>query len=192
MSVATRWELPQFDVGEKLPTGLRTARHLDDLERAGWQEGYESGHAEGIAAGLRESREQAQRLRALVEHLGRPLETIDEDTRRALVALTVQVARRLAQHALELDANKVAGVVREALSALAGPARDIQVHLHPDDAKLLAATLEPPPDAREFRIVASRELQRGDCRIVTEAGQVDGRLDTREASVAQALLGDEK
>lgn len=191
MSAVTRWQLPQFDSGARLPSALRTARQLDELEGDAWQEGLARGHAEGLAAGLSEAREQAARLRALVEHLGRPLQQLDEHIERALIALTVQVARRLAQHELELDPAKVAGVVREALGALAGPAREVQVHLHPDDAALLAATLEPPADAREFRVVASRELARGDCRVVTESAQVDARLDTREAGVAQALLGDE-
>ena len=195
MANATRWEMPMFDAGapalEALPSGLRTAEQLDALEQSAYQEGFERGRAEGLAAGAREAREQAARLRALAEHLARPLAGIDAEVEQALVALTVQVARRLVADELALDPAKTLSAVREALGALQGPARDVQVQLHPDDAALLREHIVPPADAREFRVVGHRDLERGDVRVVTEGPQVDGRLDTREAGLARAVLGDE-
>jgi flagellar assembly protein FliH len=38
--------------------------------------------------------------------------------------------------------------------------------------------------------VPDAELHRGDCRVITDSAQVDARLDTREAGIAQALLGE--
>jgi flagellar assembly protein FliH len=40
------------------------------------------------------------------------------------------------------------------------------------------------------QLVADPALGRGDCRVVTDSVQVDARMDTREACLARALLGD--
>lgn len=188
---ATRWQMPALDGGEALPRSLHTAQQLDELEAEAHREGFARGHAEGYAEGQRKAQAEAARLRALIEHVARPLQRIEQDAERALVALTIEVARRLVQQELALDPAKVLGVVQGAIAALAGPARDVRVLVHPDDVALLRERLEAPAEAREFRIVAAPDLQRGECRIATENAQVDARLDTRQASVAQALLGDE-
>ncbi len=84
----------------------------------------------------------------------------------------------------------IAGILREAIGALAVPARDARIHLHPADADLVRDTLTLPEDYAGWKLVADKDLMRGDCRIVTDSAQIDARLDTRAASVAQALLGE--
>ena len=86
----------------------------------------------------------------------------------------------------------VAGVIQESLGALAQPARDARIHLHPADVELVKDTLTLPDDYAGWRLVADKELMRGDCLIATDSARVDARLDTREAAVAQAVLGDRK
>lgn len=191
-----RWELPVFPGTPRCPEDvvLHTAQHLDDMEAAAYQEGFARGHAEGLAigqnAGAQQVREQAARLSALIDHLARPLQQLDEEVERTLVALTIEVARRLVQQELQLDPGRVAAVVGEAMSALSGPAREVRVLAHPEDVPLLKEHLLPPDGAQEFRITADPTLMRGDCRVLSESAQVDARLDTRQANLAQSLIGD--
>lgn len=194
---AVRWEMPLLSRVEEVvepPPPMPTAEEIESIEKAAYEEGFQRGHAEGLMAGrdsgLAAVREEAQRLRVLIEHLAAPLADLDADVERTLVALTIEVARRLVDDQLQLDPTLTAQTVRQAVAALAQPPRDARVHLHPADAALLSEHLPPPPDVAGWRVVADKQLQRGDCRLVTDSGQVDALLDTRQAGVARALLGE--
>ena len=183
---AQLWELPSLVDPDPPPT----AAELQEIETAAYEEGFARGKAEGYAAGAAIAREQAERLRLLLEHLARPIAELDEEVERTLVALAIEVARRLTNAQIELDPGVTASVVREALEALGDTPRDARVHLNPAELEALRGILEPPTEGPKWRFVADNTLHRGDCRIVTDGGQVDARLDTREASLSRALLGD--
>lgn len=187
-----RWEPPVFAAPGRCPDDvvLHTAQQLDEMEAAAYQDGFARGQGEGYAAGLQQARNEAARLRELVAHLARPLAQIDEEVERTLVAMTVEVARRLVQQELELDPTRVLGVVREAIGALDGAGRELRVMAHPDDAELIQQHLVAPPEASSLRVIADRSLMRGDCRVSSEFAQVDARLDTRQANLAQSIMGE--
>jgi len=198
----TRWELPLLQVREDLPEEPPvpppppppTAQQLEEIERAAYEEGWARGHADGYTQGYSDGaavvRDQAGRLRGLVERMARPLSELDAEVERMLVALALDVGRRLAQKALREDPTLVVGIIHDAIAALNGPNRNVRVHVHPEDATLLKETLTLPGEISEWRLIADAELARGDCRIVTDSTQIDARLDTREAGLAKALLGD--
>jgi len=187
-----RWEPPVFPGPGRCPEDvvLHTAQQLDEMEAAAYQDGFARGHGEGYAAGVQQARNEAARLRELVTHLARPLAQIDEEVERTLVAMTVEVARRLVQQELELDPTRVLGVVREAIGALDGAGRELRVLAHPEDAKLLQEHLVTPPDVTALRVIADPSLMRGDCRVASEAAHIDARLDTRQANLAQSIMGE--
>lgn len=183
---AQRWSLPSL----KEPDPPPTAAELQEIEQAAYEEGFARGKAEGYAAGAAIAREQAERLRLLMEHLARPIADFDAEVENALVALAIEVARRLTNAQVELDSKVTVGVVREALEALGDTPRDARVHLNPAELEALREVLSPPTEGPKWRFVGDASLHRGDCRIVTEGGSVDARLDTREASISRSLLGD--
>ena len=198
LGTVQRWDLPDFSppvvVEPVLPP--HTAEHFDELERTAYEDGYARGHADGNAQGYADGaarvREQAAALRTIFEHAAAPLKALDAEVERALVALALEVGRRLAQATLLQSPEAVAGLIQESLGALAQPARDARIHLHPADVELVRETLSLPDDYAGWRLVADRDLMRGDCLIATESARVDARLDTREAAVAQAVLGERR
>jgi len=188
---AKPWRQPVFGRDAKTQTlRTHTAQHLDDLESAAHQEGFARGHSEGYAAGLAQARQTGVKLEALLTHLARPLAELDAETERALVALTIEMARRLAHLEMDLDPGRVAHVVREAVAALGTTPREVRVHLHPEDMAAVREALSAIDDTSGWKLIADRELNRGDCRIITDGAQIDARLDTRQAELAQQLLGD--
>lgn len=191
---ATRWEMPLLLVKPPEPP---TAEQLEAIQQAAYDEGYARGHAEGQAAGqaagysagITHAHEQAQRMRELVEHLAQPLGDIDAEVERTLIALTIELARRLVGDALQLDPALTAQTVRSALASLGAP-REARVLLNPEDADVVREVMASEGQEVPWRIVADAKLGRGDCRVLTESGQVDALLDTRQASLARTLLGD--
>lgn len=183
---ATVWSPPHL--GKPAPHAPNTAAALDAIAKVAQEEGFAQGQAEGYQAGLRQAQDTIEKLNAMIAHLSRPLAELDIEIEHALTQLAVQVARKLVNEDLQLHPEHVAGAVHQAIATLSGTPRELKIHVHPQDAAILRDTLTVATDVR-WALVPDGALARGDCRIVTESGQVDGRLDTRQANVAQALLG---
>jgi len=188
---------------------LLTARQLESLQ----QQAYEEAHAAGYAAGKAEAREHLARFEAIMRTLARPLEELDARVEEELVALAISVARQLIRRELRTDPGEVVAAVREALALLPVGVREVRVHLHPEDAKIVRAVasgrngdlphFQRPPQAEAaagneegphfeqqmWRIVEDPVLTRGGCRIESESSQIDARLETRIGAVVSRLLG---
>lgn len=189
-SEAQRWTLPVFDLNAPLggnAAAPHSTQELDAIEAAAYEEGLKRGHTEGFAAGLAQAASRIERVEQLLAHLARPLAEVNGEAERALVAMTIELARRLAHLEMDLDPTRVGAVVREGLSVLGAAASDIAVHLHPEDADVLRETLALPTGAH---LHPDPSLMRGDCVLRSPNASVDARLDTRQAELAQRLLGD--
>lgn len=192
---AAAWTLPNFDEAlRRKATPPPSAAHLEDLEaeaaREGQARGYAEGYAQGHAQGAADAVAQAQRLRAVLDHLVAPLAELDARTEQALVALTLELARRLVQQELIVDPAKMLGIVRDAVGHLAQPIRGLRVRLNPDDARVVSELIKTEEDTESWVLVADRTMMPGDCVVESDSSRVDARLDTRQAQLAQRLLGD--
>ena len=192
---AAAWTLPNFDEEiRRRNAPPPSAVHLEELEadaaREGQLRGYAEGHAQGYAAGTSAAAAEAQRLRELLAHIAAPVAELDAKTEQALVALTLELARRLVQQELAADPAKMLGIVRDAVSHLAQPVRGLRVRLHPDDARIVGEHLSAEDIGESWTIVADRKMMPGDCVVESDTSRVDARLDTRQAQLAERLLGD--
>jgi flagellar assembly protein FliH len=188
---AATWTMPSFDEAlRRRAAPPPSAQHLEDLEAAAAREGHERGFAEGHAKGMAAGRADAQRLKALLDHMAAPIAELDAKTEQALVALMLELARRLVQQELVMDPSKMLGIVRDAVSHIAQPARGLRVRLNPDDARVVAEHLSADAGGETWQIVPDRQLMPGDCVVESDSARVDARLDTRQAQLAQRLLGE--
>ena len=140
-SAPVRWDVPAIDGSDG--KGYMTAGRLQDLQKIAYDEAWEKGHQEGLAAGKAELRERADRLDELLNALSRPFDELDEMVEKQLVELAMAVARQLFRREIGREPSHIIGVVREAIRLLPIASRNVQVHLHPDDATLVRDSLSP-------------------------------------------------
>ena len=186
-----RWQSPA--VGP--PPGGGSPVAVGDLEaiaQAAYDEAFAQGLEEGRAAGAEQATAEVHRLAALVDSLARPFEDLDEAVEEQLVRLAMVVARKIVRREMRTDPSHVIGVVRDALGVLPVAARDVRVHLHPDDAELVRRHLKPAEGERAWAVVENPVLTRGGCRIETETSRVDASIETRLATLLAAIVGDER
>lgn len=162
------------------------------LREQAWQEGFEQGRAEGIAAGRADLAQHADVLRRVLDGLARPVQTLDLQFEEEMLALVTAIARQLVRRELKLDPTHLVAVVREGLAALPAASVDIQVRLHPQDAEVIAELLQPADEGRHWAIEPDPLMEQGGCRIVTDTAQIDCRLDTQLGRVVAAMLEDER
>ncbi len=197
LGAVERWQLPEV-TGPVI--GLGDARRRQEAEA---RQAFEQAEARGYEAGLaRAQTEMRARQAALDERLkhfdevlgqlARPLTQLDAEVERELVQLALVTGRQLARRELRLEPAQVIAIVREALAQLPVAAREIRVHLHPEDAAAVRERLSAPGTERVWTLVEDPTQSRGGCLVHSEVSRVDARFESRVAAIAASALGDER
>jgi flagellar assembly protein FliH len=177
---------------EKKDNAAETARAaLKAMEEQGYQAGVARAQAES-QAGIEELAAKIRQLDSILQLMAAPLAQLDTEVEKELLQLTLAVGKQLARRELRVDPAQVIGIIRESLAQLPAAARDIRIHLHPDDATTVRERLATPVNERAWSIVEDPTLTRGGCIVRTETSQIDVRLESRISAVIASALGEER
>ncbi|HET9391460.1 MAG TPA: flagellar assembly protein FliH [Steroidobacteraceae bacterium] len=193
-----RWSLPRVDgpvVGReretRKSTGADGPRALHESEARGYQAGLARAQAE-TQTSLDALGARIKQLDSILQLLAKPLQELDAAIEKELLQLTLSVGKQLARRELRIDPAQVIAILRESLTQLPASARDIRVHLHPEDAATVRERLAAPANERAWTLVEDPTLTRGGCLLRTETSQIDVRLESRISAVIASALGEER
>jgi flagellar assembly protein FliH len=201
--VAERWSLPAVDgpiVGLRREPPSRAhdaeaTRAVDAAREAEKKRGYEA----GLNAARAELQSQTDALGARVARLDeilnalcRPLPQLEEEVEQQLVLLALAVGKQLARRELKTDPGQIAALIREAVGRLPAAAREVRVHLHPEDAAAISERLATAGQERAWTVVEDPTLSRGGCLVRSESSQIDARLESRVNAMVSSMLGEER
>lgn len=177
---------------EGLQQGLDEGRRLGQAQglEQGLQQGREQGLKEGYAAGLKNAeadiRQQSQTLKGLMTHLRHALNEQDYQLEQALLNLSREIARHVVQRELMIDSSHIIAIVRQALATLP-PSRDnVRILVHPDDLPVIEQAIED--SAENWRVLGSKNIQRGGCRVETDQSTVDFTIGERFKQVLEQIV----
>ncbi len=165
-----------YDARTQAEAIVHRARHEAELLR-------EAARAAGFAAGKAEAaaslvHAEAARSRALAQ--------LEADATRASLA----VAGHLLRAQLELEPERIVPMVAPLLSRVRR-ASNIVLQVHPLDAAALHDALPALHERLELagRLALEEDphLQRGDCVVISNLGELDARIDTQLRALLQAL-----
>lgn len=186
-----RWELPSFEAEQSRRADevqLPTAAEIEEMQRQTREEGFRQGQAEGFQSGYAEGVQQAvqenQRLTALIDALS---QQVDEQVAGELLALSLDIARKVLQQALKVNPELMLGVVREAIGTLPHFNQGAHLVLHPEDAALVRERMGEQLTHAGWKIFEDDRIERGGVRIETANSQIDATLETRWKHVVAAL-----
>jgi flagellar assembly protein FliH len=198
-----RWSMPEVGggpvIGRAREEKKSTAPNTVDVLRQALQEAEARGYQEGLARAQAESKVSLEALAARVNQLdsilqllGQPLAQLDAEVEKELLHLALTVAKQLVRRELRVDPAQVIGIIRKSLSQLPAAARDIRIHLHPEDATTVRERLAEPTSERAWTLVEDPTLTRGGCVVRTETSQIDVRLESRINAVIANVMGEER
>ena len=165
------------------------------------QAGYQRGREEAVA----EYEAQINKLRAELEQkntadlpgilgkietevngsLNQRLQSLESE----LVEFATEAAIRLV-NGLPISTKIVESSIQEALGHCENDA-EVAVYLNPEDLKLLKESgsdlLADSPHQRRVRYLKDEEVSRGGCLVETNCGLIDGRRETREQLLREAV-----
>jgi flagellar assembly protein FliH len=202
-AVAERWSLPTVDgpiVGMRRDSASRArdaeaARASDAARQAEMERGYEAGVAAGRAELQKQSAALAAsvaRLEEILNRLCRPLAELEGEVEQQLILLALAVGKQLARRELKTDPGQITALIREAVGRLPAAAREVRVHLHPEDAAAIAERLATAGQERAWSVVEDPTLSRGGCLVRSENSQIDARLESRVNAMVSSMLGEER
>lgn len=174
---------PEFEPEPVLQ--LPTLQEIQQIQEDAEKDGFERGHADGHAQGQAEVRRLIAQIEGIVDNFSRPLVRLENEVVAALGELAVRIAGTLVGRAYEADPELLAQLVGEAVEAVGGANREVEVRLHPDDITALAPLLSL---GAQQRLSPDLTLGRGDVRVHAETVRIDGTLDARLRGALDAVL----
>ncbi|ADV27342.1 Flagellar assembly protein FliH/Type III secretion system HrpE [Pseudoxanthomonas suwonensis 11-1] len=201
MTGAVRWLAPELQVATPpapepatlvedapipVPPTLEEIQAIQDAAREeGYAAGLAQGHQEGFAQGQAEVRRLTAQIEGILDNFTRPLARLEDEVTAALGDLAVRIAGSLVGRAYQADPALLSELVSEALDAVGGASREVEVRLHPDDIGALAPMLALVSEAR---LVPDPSLGRGDLRVHAEAVRIDGTLQARLRGALESVI----
>ncbi len=198
MNTAVRWLAPDLDTAPAAEPALvedaplpvpPTLEEILAIQEAAREEGYAAGlaqgHQEGFGQGQAEVRRLTAQIEGILDNFTRPLARLEDEVTAALGELAVRIAGSLVGRAYDADPALLSGLVSEALDAVGGASREVEVRLHPDDIQALAPMLAQVAGAR---LVPDPNLGRGDLRVHAEAVRIDGTLEARLRGALERVI----
>ena len=197
-------ERARLRAAELLAAARRDAAAVaEDARRSGLEAGKaeglalgrDEGRAAGSGQGLAEARAATatleQTMAGLVAELAARRETLVKQAERDLLRLAV--AARIVRRELALDSRGAARATAEAISLAAEKSR-VVVRVNGADLEALRAVHDEFTrrfaDLQDFKMVGDQTVERGGCRLLTDAGEVDMQVATQLDRLEQLLLGE--
>lgn len=197
-----------FDLSELQEAAPRPARPLssrdlsNETARAAFELGRKRGYARGVREGFQQGFEQgsqaleafemqktaeiARRMQPLADGFRAGLAALESDVAADLVTLAVDIARQVLRREVQADPQALLPAAREALRSVAEGASQLKMHVHPDDAAMLAEHLDLVRSGRcELRPDAA--LAPGSCRVEADTGIAEAGFAERWQAVMAGL-----
>jgi len=194
--VVERWSPPRVE-------GPHVGRRRDERAQPAAPTAAQQAEAAGYAAGLARAQGEIQaklaelgarleQFDALVRQLANPLRLLDAEVEESLLRLALAIGAQLARRELSAEPAQIIAIVRDCLQQLPIGAREVRVHLHPQDAAVVREKLTPPAGDGAWRLVEDPTLTRGGCLVHTEHSRLDARLESRINALLASALGEER
>jgi flagellar assembly protein FliH len=175
-----------------LQAGMDEGRKLGQAEgrQQGLEEGRQQGQKEGYAAAFMKAeadiKQQMQSLKSVVTHLTHAMNEQDYQLEHALLNLSKEIAKHVIQRELMIDSSHIIGIVRQALATLP-PSRDnVRILVNQDDLPLVEQALAD--SGENWRVVGTKQIERGGCRVETDQSAVDFTTGERFKQVLEQIV----
>ncbi|MGV3346733.1 flagellar assembly protein FliH [Enterobacteriaceae bacterium LUAb1] len=152
---------------------------VEQGKEQGYQEGLQRATEEGLAQGRTDGKRMAHAefmlaarpLDALVKQLQTALNEHQQRRQKELLQLVEKVTRQVIRCELALQPTQLLALVEEALSSLPEQPTRLRVLLNPEEFSRISEA--EPEKVAEWGLVAEPGMETGECRVMTDAAEMD-------------------
>lgn len=190
-SIPAALETGQIDPGTVVDIPFPTADDLARINDAARTEGYQAGYEEGLTAGQAEfearTAEQTAQLSTIIGNLQVSLAHLDQEVSEQLLDLALEIASQVLRNTLKVERERLLPTIREALAELPLHHGPISLHLNPQDAEVLSATLKDQLTHTGAHIIPDAAVSEGGCLVRAGSSEIDATIETRWRRVLEAI-----
>ncbi len=183
-----------------------TAEHLQQITETAEKEGYDKGYKEGLKQGIADGKDRGytegvqkskqesdailkQKVKALQQvsnQLMQPFKQQESQLHLLLLDFVGALTRKLVRRELQIDSGDILAVVKQGVQALPVGAKNLRLHLNPDDLALIEAYAEEKHLGWQF--IGDSSLSAGGCRIESDESLVDYTVETQLGELIEQFL----
>lgn len=172
-------------------TALPTAEQIEHIYQQAREEGKRTGYQEGLEQATQTVAAEIQQLQTLANALSEEIKNVDQAVAQDLLALAVELAKKITGKALQIKPELILPLVEKAISQLPTISQPIRLTVHPDDAARIRAHLDNHPIAPKWKVLEDIHIEPGGCRVESGGCEVDATLATRWQRTLAALGHDQ-
>jgi len=181
------WEPAALEHPDALKLKMPTAAALEAIHQQAHQEGFQSGFVEGGQAGKAQAQDDLKRLQALLAKVTEEISDFEQALGNDLLALALEMSRQMLRQALKVKPELLLPIVRSAMESMPQNTPHPHLHLHPEDAALVRASMQTEMTQGGWKIIEDPRIVRGGCRIETPTSETDATIENRWQRLAAAL-----
>ncbi len=211
-----RFEPPEEEIEEPVPL---TAKEIDDIRQAAFDEGFNegkeagfnqgheeglakgheegvtSGHEEGITKGLEEGKEKvdalSQQWQILINDLHEPVTHVENNVEQQLLSLVVQLTEAVTLQEAKTNPDIVLSAISEGIKALPLQEPNTQIYLNPQDISMVEEKFGIEYiQEKSWRLLPAPHIDIGSCQIENSTSNIDLTMKSRLKDVLDSFLQD--
>lgn len=162
-------------------------KFFEDSKKKGFDEGRETGYAEGSAEAAR----LVERMHKVIEAVMQRRQEILDETEHQIVELVILSVRKIIKTISENQKSVIMSNVLSALKKVKGRG-DITIRVNLEDVKL---TTEHTKDfiqhvegVKGITVMEDSSVERGGCIVETDFGAIDARISSQLAELEEKIL----
>jgi len=178
-----------------IENAMKEGESLKELKsKQGHDEGFDKGYFEGIEKGKHETTDKYSALISAMESITQQAQLeknkIIKSSEDDIVALSVDIAKKVVCGELKTNNEIIKGFVKEALLKLEDKEK-VTVYCHPDDIELIKAHraefAELTDPVSSLRIIPDDMLEKGECRLESKNEIIDTDLNYQFGEIKKKL-----
>lgn len=134
--------------------------------------------------------QQRAQVEKILQAMTNPLDRVNTAVERELVELALAIAKLILKTEISRKPEYLITLVQDAIKQLPAASLNIVVHLHPNDARVVAELAEGFDSQEDWSIKEDAALQQGECHIVTNTSFIDASVDGLVNRLAKDMLAD--
>lgn len=153
------------------------------------KESYQKGRDDALKENQENVKLICQSLQKAIEDLKHERDGIWDKCEKEIIKLILAIAKKAVYEEISQNSSKIIeSVVGDALNKVKEN-KILRVYVSPEDAEKLKAmkTDRVTVDGEEYEMITDADISRGGCRVVTDCGGVDSRVETRWGEIASAF-----
>ena len=178
------WSPP--NLGETETVTVASIRStLESARQKGYDEGFERGHAEGVAKAQAVTADIERLLTAMAE----PFAKQEEALFRAQCVVIYRVVTAVIKRELELEPAAIEQALSSALEVIKNEPQPLEIVVNASDLERLETIAPDLLEGKSWRVATDHDLMPGGCRIRVGDSIIDASVEARLQAAIRESLG---